>query len=79
MLALAWLDGWGEEWCEIGLEVARAARLIAAASGADVSSLEPLKLDDFRRHGDWEQMAGTETTTDWNAMAAAFRSHFAGV
>ena len=67
MMALALVDGWGEEWQEI----------VAAIHNSQATKQEHLKIaDDFRRFKNLEpaKAKAKAKQTDWAAQEAAFAS-----
>jgi len=71
MMALALLDGWGEEWQEI----------VAAVYNSQATKQEHLKTaDDFRRFKSLEAVNAKAKSkqTDWAAQEAAFARMITG-
>lgn len=77
MIALAMLDGWGEEWQEIA---ARLVNLLRGTAQHEVKAEDVLTSHDVRRRWLWlEEDSDERTEVDWQAAATAMRQQFTGI
>ena len=74
MIALAIIDAWGEEWCELKLAAAMQTRATLVAAGADPAKMETTKLDDVRRKFVGINDEKDAPEIDWQAAQAAFKN-----
>ena len=77
MIALAMLDGWGEEWQEIA---ARLVNLLRGTARHEVKAEDVLTSHDVRRRWLWlEEDSDELAEVDWQAAATAMRQQFTGM
>ena len=77
MIAVALLDGWGEEWQEVAARIVNQMHL-AAAGKLDAENYT--SSHDMRRRFAWiEEQDDKPEEIDWNAAAASMAQAFAGV
>ena len=77
MIALALLDGWGEEWQEIAARIVNQMHLQAAGK---LDAENYTSSHDMRRRFAWiDEPDDKPAEIDWNAAAANMAKAFAGV
>lgn len=79
MLALAMIDGWGEEWAENVAGMANQTRAALVIAGADAQSMEVATVESVAR-----KFVGINDETesqefDWNAAQVAMKTGLAGL
>jgi hypothetical protein len=77
MMALALLDGWGEEWQELA---SRLVNLMRTTAQHELKADDALTSEDVRRRWQWlDEPDNAPQEVDWDAAATAMRQRFTGM